>query len=115
MGSTATPIDVERFRDRTGIGTDDAYRLLADSRVRTTLLVLRENEVVGIDRLVEAVFRVESTVRADVVRIELVHVTLPKLEEYGLLDRERDDGRLVVERGLSAEAFAAAVVTADRA
>lgn len=113
MASRDAPIDVERFRDRTGIGTDDAYRLLADARVRTTLRVLREEGVVPVERLTEAIVRTEDRQRADAVRLELVHATLPKLEDHGLLTRDHGSGRMAVERALDAKVFAEAVATPD--
>lgn len=112
---------LERIEE-TDLSTDDLFRLLADRRVRTALLFLRDQPDTTLDRLATSMAAAEAgegeteTTETDYNRIrhELYHSTLPVLDDaeliafdpqskriravgvpravYSLLEDESDDG-----------------------
>ncbi|WP_121741594.1 DUF7344 domain-containing protein [Natronorubrum halophilum] len=98
MSQPHLSIDVDRFTQRTGLAVETAYALLASSHTRLTLRALSRCEPpVTLDRLAAAVAQLDAELRRSAARILLVHVTLPKLEEYGVLEYELRSNGLQLE------------------
>ncbi|MXV64474.1 hypothetical protein GS429_20855 [Natronorubrum sp. JWXQ-INN-674] len=114
MAEAHIRIDVSRLARLTGLEFEAAATLLGTRRTRTTLYVLsRCDSPVTIDRLARAIARRSTGTDTDTdpssARLSLVHVTLPKLEDYGVIEYElapetvRVDGPVVgLERPLGA-------------
>lgn len=81
---------------------DEAFRLLADGARRTVLHVLRERESTSIDELADVVAGRRAAETGTFVppsqrgrfRIELDHVHLPMLADHGVLNYDRETGRV---------------------
>lgn len=84
-------------RDSTGrIGLDEIFHVLSDATRRRILAALADEDPRWEDEFATAEFRPEDADR-DRIGIELRHVHLPKLAEFGIIDRDRRTG--VVTRG----------------
>ncbi len=99
---------VERFAQAADIPLDGAYALLANGRTRRTLTVLSAfDPPVTLERLVEGVARLERDEpderTTSEVRIDLVHVVLPRLEDAGLLAFDPATGNVTVEKRLETD------------
>ncbi|NUB89554.1 hypothetical protein HTZ84_20335 [Haloterrigena sp. SYSU A558-1] len=80
-------VDIERLAQVTNCSIEAAATLLGSSRTRIALRVLsRCDPPVSLDRLAADVAAVDDERTRAAVRITLVHATLPKLEDYGLLE-----------------------------
>ena len=86
-------VDIERLAQLANCSTEAAATLLGNSRTRIALRVLsRCDPPVSLDRLAADVAAVDDERTRATVRITLVHATLPKLEDYGLLEYDLRSG-----------------------
>ncbi|QRV13716.1 DUF7344 domain-containing protein [Haloterrigena salifodinae] len=86
-------VDIERLAQVTNCSIEAAATLLGSSRTRIALRVLsRCDPPVSLDRLAADVAAVDDERTRMAVRITLVHATLPKLEDYGLLEYDLRSG-----------------------
>ena len=89
MAAPPTVVDVERLVRLTGLSTDRIVTLFRNTRTRIALRVLSAcDPPLSLDRLAGAVADADPELSRRSVRIALVHETLPKLEDYGLLEYE---------------------------
>lgn len=83
---------------------DRFYRALANHRRRIAIRVLETNRVMELDALADAIASREPDGRdEEEVRITLVHQHLPLLSDAGIVEYDRDAGRVTIEQ--TAEAF----------
>ncbi|OIB58259.1 DUF7344 domain-containing protein [Natrialba sp. SSL1] len=86
MSSATAPVDVERFVRLTDVALDDAYALLANSRLRVVLHVLSACDApVSVDWLAERTSQWDDDPQ-ETVTAELVHNILPKLDDHRILE-----------------------------
>ncbi|WP_339102325.1 hypothetical protein [Haloterrigena salinisoli] len=85
----ATVVDIERLTRLADCSTETAATLLGSSRTRIALPVLSRCEPpISLDRLAADIAAFDGERTRAAVRVALVHVTLPKLEDHGLLEYE---------------------------
>ncbi|SFC75942.1 hypothetical protein SAMN05444422_12210 [Halobiforma haloterrestris] len=90
--------------EETDLSTDDLFRLLADRRVRTALVFLRDRPDTTLEQLASVIAAAEAnegeTNEAgdsyDRIRHELYHSTLPALDEAGLIAFDPQSKRIRV-------------------
>lgn len=101
MSDTANPPETPTAATRNESSVDDGFDVLAAGRRRTTLAVLSERRrPTDCETLARAVAsRERGTARENVsddtverVHVRLHHVHLPKLDGYGLVDYDRENG-----------------------
>ena len=100
MSNTETTASLETLAARTGLETNELHGAFTSGRRRTTLSMLagRSTPVDGVTIARAVAARETGTTpesvtpdRAEEVRTMLYHVHLPKLDEAGLIEYDRDD------------------------
>lgn len=87
MATTRSAVAVERLTRQTSLTGDAAATLLGSPRTRIALYVLSASDPpVSLERLASDLAARGAARSRDAARIALVHVTLPKLADYGLLE-----------------------------
>lgn len=87
MPASRIPVDVDRLTRLTDLPTETAYALLGNPRMRYTLCALSRCEPqLPLDQLATAVARLDDDTSRSSARLSLVHTTLPKLEDYGVIE-----------------------------
>lgn len=77
------------------INTDELFAIVADSQRRSLLRYLQRNGTTSIDSLTERLAGENASEdTASVLRIELHHTQLPRLEKAGLLDYDPTTGQI---------------------
>ena len=87
METTRSAVTVERLARQTSLTGEAAVTLLGSPRTRIALSVLSASEPpVPLDRLASDLAAHGAARSREAARTALVHVTLPKLEDHGLLE-----------------------------
>ena len=87
MATTRSAVAVERLTRQTSLSGDAAVTLLGSPRTRIALYVLSASDPpISLERLASNLAACGAARSQKAARIALVHVTLPKLEDYGLLE-----------------------------
>ncbi|MHB9288131.1 hypothetical protein ACKVMT_13965 [Halobacteriales archaeon Cl-PHB] len=84
--------------------TNAVYRALSVSRRRRALRWLADNDAVPLAVLAGALADAETGMDPAIIRLELYHVDVPKLEAAGLVQRSAADLLTTTDRGEAAVA-----------
>ncbi|QSX00223.1 DUF7344 domain-containing protein [Haloterrigena alkaliphila] len=89
MAALDNAVDVERFARLTDLPVPTAASLLETVRTRIAIHALsRSDRELPLEELAAAVAAVDAERTRSEISVSLVHATLPKLEDYGVLRYE---------------------------
>ena len=95
MTALDAAVDVERFARLTELPVTTAASLLETARTRIAIHALsRSDRELPLEAVTAAVAAIDAERTRSEIRVSLVHATLPKLEDYGVLRYELRSGTL---------------------
>ena len=98
MSPPRIPVDVDRLVRLTDLPSERVHELVSNSRTRVALHVVSASDPPSsLETLATAVARLNDRRSRAAARVSLVHVTLPRLEDYGVIEYELRSGTVHLE------------------